>query len=633
MKKMLFIMVAVAVSFSMTMAQKRINPTFVDAKVGPQIDLTKSDQVPLSKKGRFSTSVKMYSLRKKAEISLPESTLQSNLRAATATTAHSLEGTYNAAGTSYFDNKPLTWTVTVTQDSNNATKFWFSNLIGDDYTTEQVYATLNGTDLVFPTDQLITREEDGTEGILVKFDGSSFFGGTEIKTRYLAGSGRIQFTDGFGSYIVSEKTFYKLIKPNALFTNRAGGTGEEDPAPPSYYLPTQGLLYVGMDKDGSFLVNQSKELITYAVAPPYSTWSFKNYTENSAGVTSSWLYSNDKTANTRDLTYAVTVGEWNMPVLKSSVSTANFTEYILGASKQCVNSYISAGGGSIKIESGELFNVTNANLDYGVAAWQWAENDYIFGTGRELSTELGKLDKLVAFYDAPSSGKLYFEGVDVMSDTHTGPANTELTLEVVRAQRGTTKLLEVGEVIAVAKLRLGDVSSLVALSFRDFVIFDEDGFETKVDYLEIDHSFAFILSGFNKAGVNFNVISERENRPDGLNYSFFVAENAPGNYYQYENIHNTMFFELLGGYYDVEGTAISTIMPKSASKVFRQGDDFVLSYPSAATSVSVYNITGQRVAEYKLNATGTYTLPAANLANGVYVLKFNGANSTVKILK
>jgi hypothetical protein len=69
------------------------------------------------------------------------------------------------------------------------------------------------------------------------------------------------------------------------------------------------------------------------------------------------------------------------------------------------------------------------------------------------------------------------------------------------------------------------------------------------------------------------------------------------------------------------------------TKVARQGDNFVLTYPASATSVSVYNITGQRVADYKLNTNGTTTVPAANWTKGVYILKFNGSNVSVKVIK
>jgi len=65
------------------------------------------------------------------------------------------------------------------------------------------------------------------------------------------------------------------------------------------------------------------------------------------------------------------------------------------------------------------------------------------------------------------------------------------------------------------------------------------------------------------------------------------------------------------------------------------GNDFVLRYPASATSVSVYNVAGQKVASYPLTAAGTFTVPAANYSKGVYLFNFTGANgvSTVKALK
>jgi hypothetical protein len=78
---------------------------------------------------------------------------------------------------------------------------------------------------------------------------------------------------------------------------------------------------------------------------------------------------------------------------------------------------------------------------------------------------------------------------------------------------------------------------------------------------------------------------------------------------------------------------IGDVTTQTLAQAARQGDNFLLSYPAGVSSVSVYNVAGQKVAEYKLNASGTYTMQTANLANGVYVLKFNGSNTVVKILK
>ena len=80
------------------------------------------------------------------------------------------------------------------------------------------------------------------------------------------------------------------------------------------------------------------------------------------------------------------------------------------------------------------------------------------------------------------------------------------------------------------------------------------------------------------------------------------------------------------------GSGIS--LPKiEQTSVVRKGNDFILKYPSTANSVALYNIAGQKVNEYKLNASGTYTLPASDLQNGVYILKFDGSNAVIKILK
>jgi len=65
------------------------------------------------------------------------------------------------------------------------------------------------------------------------------------------------------------------------------------------------------------------------------------------------------------------------------------------------------------------------------------------------------------------------------------------------------------------------------------------------------------------------------------------------------------------------------------------GDSFVLKYPASAASVSVYNVAGQKLAAYKLPATGSFTIPAGNYSKGVYLFNFTGANgsTTVKMMK
>lgn len=86
-----------------------------------------------------------------------------------------------------------------------------------------------------------------------------------------------------------------------------------------------------------------------------------------------------------------------------------------------------------------------------------------------------------------------------------------------------------------------------------------------------------------------------------------------------------------------QGNPTGISSPKvQLSSVNREGDDFVLKYPaSSATSVSVFNVAGQKVASYQLPASGTFTVPAGNYPKGVYLFNFTGANgaSTVKMTK
>ncbi|KAA6351957.1 Intracellular exo-alpha-(1-_5)-L-arabinofuranosidase [termite gut metagenome] len=77
-----------------------------------------------------------------------------------------------------------------------------------------------------------------------------------------------------------------------------------------------------------------------------------------------------------------------------------------------------------------------------------------------------------------------------------------------------------------------------------------------------------------------------------------------------------------------------TPIKATAISVTRHGDDFVLTYPSDVTSVSIYNASGQCLAEYRLNSSGIYFLPSSHLNKGVYAFQFNsGKSTTIKSLK
>lgn len=62
--------------------------------------------------------------------------------------------------------------------------------------------------------------------------------------------------------------------------------------------------------------------------------------------------------------------------------------------------------------------------------------------------------------------------------------------------------------------------------------------------------------------------------------------------------------------------------------------DFVLTYGEGVDKVDVYNVAGSLVASYALPANGSFTVPASDLAKGLYVLNFTGEKkATVKVVK
>lgn len=67
--------------------------------------------------------------------------------------------------------------------------------------------------------------------------------------------------------------------------------------------------------------------------------------------------------------------------------------------------------------------------------------------------------------------------------------------------------------------------------------------------------------------------------------------------------------------------------------VSRGAECFNLSYPQEVNSVTVYTLTGQRVAVYALSPTGTDSISHIALPNGVYIFIFKGVDEIVKVVK
>ena len=655
-------------------------------------------------------------------------------KAPKAVAAHALEGIYNATGTSYFEGA-ISWLVLVEQDLIDANKFWFYNLI-DEAFTDSVYGMLNAASdkISIPANQsafgtgFFNPPYHNEAGFLVSYDGTSEPSRTKpVEANVDISKGSITFTTGFGvlcwdMVLNTSADYWDIIVPipAAVFRNR----DVVPPAPKSLYTPPVGTLYLGRSEDGySLNINSS-------IAPPYSQWTFKNKTEKaSANQVSSWQYSdsnNDYSATTTDLVMDVTGGGYTMPTLYTNIGDDE-TSYTHGATMgdgtlfqgQPVGydtAYIYAGGGSLTI-SGSTFNMTNADPDRGTVYYTTGADSYMFGTGSNNSTLKG----LISFYDGNPNGMTFIRGgVSVFFGVLSGPANTELNLTIVKANRNTSgDGITLGDTIAVATTTIAKALSLGTLIFDEFYALDEFGFSSPVDYLEMDGSFALILTGYMAPGVTLGVISELVNKADKVRFAYLLGTN--GQIYSYTTGYYTMLFSLRDAYYtflqsevtklqveeagglltvdlkpDFNNIKVGNTLPSwikvSFDDHFEQGGDwystakinveantgddrsfdiefstygarhtitveqkgplgltttkasevkasynnnsFVLSYTDQFNSVSVYDVAGKQIGTYALPKSGNFSIPASDLTNGVYIVRFAGeSNAAVKVVK
>jgi len=86
----------------------------------------------------------------------------------------------------------------------------------------------------------------------------------------------------------------------------------------------------------------------------------------------------------------------------------------------------------------------------------------------------------------------------------------------------------------------------------------------------------------------------------------------------------------------VSDPSLSNVPSVKANRtsVFSTANSFELSYTSDFTSVAIFNISGQMIASYDLPATGQFSIPNHDLAQGVYIIRFTGnMTETVKVIR
>jgi len=82
---------------------------------------------------------------------------------------------------------------------------------------------------------------------------------------------------------------------------------------------------------------------------------------------------------------------------------------------------------------------------------------------------------------------------------------------------------------------------------------------------------------------------------------------------------------------DVSGYAT---VQTTKSKVVNTNNSFELTYPVEFSSVSIYGISGQVIANYDLPLGGKFSIPTTNIPKGIYILRFSGRETeTIKVIR
>ena len=137
--------------------------------------------------------------------------------------AHSLVGTYSAYANSAFEGYPdETWTVTITQDANDANKVWiqpvvapFAGLQADEITPVYAYVDAENNTLKLPLGQTVYGGPDQTYNIVIaSIDGSTPDISGEIVVPYLISGDEVTFTIDFlgtGNIASSNGWWYQAL--------------------------------------------------------------------------------------------------------------------------------------------------------------------------------------------------------------------------------------------------------------------------------------------------------------------------------------------------------------------------------------------------------------------------------------
>ncbi|MCL2073165.1 MAG: T9SS type A sorting domain-containing protein [Marinilabiliaceae bacterium] len=458
------------------------------------------------------------------------------------------------------------WTVTIRADESNPNRFWFSDLMPQRLEQDiygnfnpqniEVYADLVENTLRFPEGQDMWDETHPSGGPvwLMGYDGTDFTSDGIIEAYVNTPGGNITFLKGYGSQAQTggsqgQGYWNGILLPGVIYD-------VDKPVQPRYLAP-EGTLYFAYSDDG----DTWGWVDNIAVNSAFYTWHWENlfYSED---ATYTWTvneflerindipqYAPYMTSNDIHLSMPVeNMKEFSFPLLEAETPTGKYGSFQLNTEEGVDRiSIIRAGGGSSS-SGGRNYNLTNANRIFSSTCYYSGEQgEWIYGSG-------GQSNALIHIFEKPLS-TLYFEGIDFwINSDFMAPSGTTFKIEIYDYDFDENGDLVLGDnLLAAARTLSNNVilgENYGMIRFRNMFIIDEWGFETPIDYLEVDHGIAVVFSGYNVPGVNVCIRCERFDRPDTKNFSYQLRAQQGD---IYARMRNSMYVYLVNGMYSYVG--------------------------------------------------------------------------------
>ncbi|GHT76825.1 hypothetical protein AGMMS50262_16140 [Bacteroidia bacterium] len=382
------------------------------------------------------------------------------------------------------------------------------------------------------------------------------------------------------------------------------------------YMIPEGYLFSGMATD----YNSLNGMVIMGSGSTATKW-----TSIASGTQSiSWTFKGDnypqQTVNEANPIVTLPAGLYNMPLL-----SAGGTNYQLGI----------AGGKNVMKLGGDntwqvstvlgqprykTFGLGNYDLSKG---WSFQsdmkdneEFDYI---GEKLS--IGKYKGIGNVFEKPngtmSFDKIYVHCIDLKLND-----NKTVTVNIYEEANN-----HAGKLIATATTKEVDI---IKAGVQDTVTFYTVPFSFSSS-ITPNTAFFVEFTGYKSTAVCLQMQNSLKNYA----YAVFEQDRIP-----LSEIYEDAVKEPYKGSFliDLNGTfprnnGIASVSQQEQVSVQYLGDQRILIYPSEATAVLIYTTAGRQIAEYPLDKTGTYILPTAQWNKGVYILKFKGINSVIKIVQ